>query len=460
MKRLSIASVGILLWVAFVALACNLGASGEPPTLVPRATATPLPTIGYATLSPDELPQIAATVAPQSEAAVLNLINQVEGDRLLTHVATLQSYGTRHINSPYGQPGYGIGAAKDYIVGEFTKIRERSPGFAIIEHNFSVSWNDVNSTASNIVGVLPGREVGAGVVILGAHYDSVSTDPNNATIPAPGANDNASGVAALIEIARVMSARPQPRATVMFVAFSAEEIGRVGSKAFINDYIRPYQIQPTAMINMDIIGSSTGPDGSVNDRMIRVFAQGAPEAPSHQLARALNLIAYNHMPSMQLLVDGGEYGDRQGRYSDHLSFSEAGYAAVRLIEPLEDVTRQHNDRDTTDDIQGAYLTKATQTVLALAVALSDGPRPPRSRSLRDSGGGVRTLVWEQVPDATSYVIALRRPGSTIYDSFFETTTNSVTWDGFVPTSFAGVAIAAKDASGLMGPLSEEYIIVN
>lgn len=451
------------MWVALVAMACNLGASGRPPTIVPRASATPIPTIGYATLAPEDLPDAVATVPPpQPDVTMLNLLNQVQSDRLMAHVSALVNMGTRHVNSSYNTPGRGIGAARDYINGQFSNIREQNPNFAIIEHTFPVNFGETASQASNIVGVLPGREVGAGVVVLGAHYDSISTEAwESGTVNAPGANDNASGMAALIEIARVLSAQPEaPRATVMFIAFSAEEIGREGSQAFVEDYILPNGINPDAMLNMDIIGSGNGPNGEIADRQIRVFSQGPNESASRQLARAANLIVFNHVPDMEVIVQDAT--DREGRYGDHMSFSDVGFPAIRFIEVVEDRERHHTTRDNLDDIQAPYLTRSTRTILAVTMAYSEGPRPPRNVVLRDNGTGLRTLVWEPSPSqgANSYVVALRRPGSLIYDQFFETPDTTVSWEGFIPTNFAGVAVAARDANGLLGPLSTEYFITN
>lgn len=443
------------------ALACNLASESAPATLVPRATATPPPTIGYATLAPEDFPQQATSVPqPRTGAALVNVINQVQGDRLFEHVAALQNMGTRHVNSSQTDPVRGVGAATAYITGQFEGIRDASAGRLTVlpPHEFDVEWADVATTQRNVVAVISGTETGAGIVLLGAHYDSTSFDFEDGNAFAPGANDNASGVAALIEIARIMSQYPQ-RSTVMFVAFGAEEIQRVGSIRFVRDYLQVNNIAIDYMINMDIIGSGLASTGAVADNRIRVFSAGEDErAPSRQLARALNLIAARHVPGMTVEVLPS--GDREGRYSDHLSFSDVGIPAVRFIESLEDPTRQHNDRDTLDGLRVTYHTRATQTVLAGAMALAAGPRPPQNISLRDDGGGQRTLVWETTPGAVSYLVALRRPGSQLYDDYFEVTDNFVTWDGFTAARYAGVAIAAQDAAGLMGPVSFEYGIQN
>lgn len=446
-------------WCALLALACNLTGSSAPPTIVPRPSATPLPTIGYATLSPQELPQDATQMPAQNESQVANMLRDVDSDRLFLHVDTLQNFRTRHVNSPYNLPDQGIGATYNYVLGQFQAIQERSQGrLFVFPHQFNVQWAGVTSTASNVAAVIQGTEVGAGVILIGAHYDSTSIDFEDGTAFAPGANDNASGVAALIELARIMSER-QHRATLMFVAFSAEEIGRKGSIAFVNDYIVAQQIPLTAMINMDIIGSSTGPSGNVNERQIRIFSEGPNESRSRQLARAANLLAFNLAPgALEIVVQ--DLVDRPDRYGDHMSFSERGYPAVRFIEALEDPNRQHSERDRIEDVQASYLKAATQTIMAVVGGMADGPLPPTNISLRDNGNGTRTLVWEAVPGATSYLVALRWPGSLIYDQQFEVTSSSVTWDGFTPDRFAGLAIVAKDVRGLMGMPSAEYLIAN
>ena len=462
MKRISLVTILLGLWFVFVLLACNLSSPQGPPTLVPRSTATPPPTIGFATLSPEELPNQATAAPPViNNVGLINLINQVSSEQLMNHVITLQNFGTRHVNSSYSLPDQGIGAARNYITNTFKAIEAESQGrFRVIPHNFPVEFNGVRSTAENVVGYLAGRETGAGVVLIGAHYDSITYDQGDGSAYAPGANDNASGTAALLELARVLASEPEPpRATILFAAFSAEEIGREGSKAFVRDYIQQYNLELFAMLNMDIIGSSTGADGEVRDSELRIYSQGPNESPSRQLARAMNLIVDNYMRGTMSLVLYDAV-DREGRYGDHMSFSEAGYPAVRVVEPLEETFRHHTTSDTTDDIQSAYLTRVTQALVVSLRALSDGPRPPRNVVVRDNGTPVRSLVWDPSPDAVSYVVALRYPGSLKYDQYFETTDRNIVSEIFSSSRIAAIAIAGRDANGLLGPLSNEFVIVN
>ncbi|GIL14706.1 MAG: hypothetical protein BroJett038_34260 [Chloroflexota bacterium] len=453
MKRSSLHILLILSWFAITALACNLSGSDAPPTLVPRVTDTPLPTIGYATLSPEELPQAVVTAAP-ADANLSSLLNRVESDRLFLHVDALQRLYTRHVNSP-DQPDRGIAAAYRYVRAQFEEIQKASGGsFSIFDHPFTLDWAGVTTVQYNIVGIIQGKEVGGGIILVGAHYDSISMAPDDPSYNAPGANDNGSGVAALIELARILAARPH-RATIMLVAFSAEEVGRKGSIEFVK-YLQARQIPINYMLNLDIIGSGDGPNGEIRDGEIRAFSAGPNESASRQLARVLELVNFQYMPSMRVTVQ--DEVDRAGRYGDHMSFSEAGIPAVRLIEALEERQRHHTPQDTIEDIDAVYLARATQTALAAITALADGPPPPRNLSLRDNSSGTRTLVWEPSPGAAGYIVALRRPNSLYYDQQFPWNGTSVDWDGFVSSQFAALAVFAIDSTGLMGPPSPEYAI--
>ncbi len=458
--RTRLTALILLVYGALIAIACTL--SSEPaPTIVPRATNTPPPTIGYATLSVTELPPGIPTSAPRIDARLISLLSQVEPDRLILHVNALANMYTRHVLSVQNNPTMGIGAAYNYVRSQFELIRDQSRGNLVLgaDHEFPFEWAGVQSVGRNIVAVIPGTETGAGILVIGSHYDSISLAWEDGNAFAPGANDNASGIAALLEIARVMSQR-QHRATVMFVAFSAEEIQRAGSIAFA-EYLLQQNFDVNWMLNMDIIGSSTGADGSINEREIRVFSADPNDGPgseSRQLARAVQLIINRHVPDMTAILVPS--GDREGRYGDQLSFSDRGFAAVRFIEANEEPSRTNNDRDTTDDVQALYLTRSTQTILAAATALADGIRPPQNIVLRDDGNGMRTLRWEERPEAAGYLIALRPVGATSYVDTFVIADPFVQWDQFIPSRYAGVAISAIDEDGLLGPFSFEYQILN
>ncbi len=446
----------IAIFVGFLLLlvACNLGTSeNAPPTLAPLATRTPPPTLGYVAAGPARVRGIGLTPAAPADVEIFRILDQVESDRLMTHIRTLQDFHTRHVNSTQDSSDQGIGAARAYISGQFETYRQASSGNL---YTFDLPFESVTSDGErraqhNLVAVVQGTEVGAGTILLGAHYDSIGRPFDSTEVFAPGANDNASGVAAVLELARIMS-QSRYKATIMFVLFSAEEVGRQGSKAFAS-WIRADQTELIGMINIDTIGNVHDRSGLVNDRELRVFSAGPNEnSGSRRLARMANFIGFNFGLSLDLVVQDAI--DRENRYGDHFSFSELDYPAIRLINAYEEKING-DPTDTIEYIEAGYLQDATKAILAVVTALADGPRPPKNIVLRTNAGEPE-LVWEPVAEASGYIIALRRPGGLFYERQIVHSETSLVWDGF--SSYSGIAIAAKDARGLTGPLSQEIAL--
>lgn len=451
----------LMIWLGLVLLACSLGAQEAPPTLLPRKTdiPTPQPPLSYATPQGGNVPNQSTQGAPQQTSVdieLFNLMNRIESDRLMAHIHTLVGFHTRHVNSSVQSLTRGVGAAANYISETFKQIQAQSGGkFVTFEQPFTASYNGIASTQRNIIGYIQGTSAEAGIIVVGAHYDSRTDDLTDATGFAPGADDNGSGVAAILEMARVLSTSPM-RATIVFVLFSAEEVGRQGSKAFVQDYILVHNLPVIGMINLDTIGSNNDARGNVNDRDLRLFSAPPNSSRSRQFARTLNFIAYYHKLDLNLAMQNEI--DREGRYGDHESFEEKGYPSSRIIESLED-TPKREGRDTVDGVEPAYLLKSTRTIVGLLYALGGGPVPPRNIVLRDVGGGNSALVWESIPDASRYVVGLRRPNSLIFDQYFTVIeANSgamatVNWQ-----AYEAIAVAAVDSRGVVGRFSEEYRI--
>ncbi len=450
----------VVMGTALLLMACNLGTASEsaPPTLQPRASATPQPTLGYsgdASAQTTLVPGNVNTPVLDPSAEVSKLVNQVETDRMMSHVQVLQGFYTRHVNSVTSSDTQGIGAARRYIENEFKTLQQTSNGrLYTFNQEFDLSYQGITTKQYNIVAVIQGTEAGAGTVIVGAHYDSVGNPLESATTYAPGANDNATGVAGIIELARILSQK-QHRSTIMLVAFSAEEVGRVGSKAFAR-YLVERQVDVIGMVNIDTIGNNNDRRGSILDTELRVFSDGPNDTSiSRHMARTAEFISFTHGLEMKLRVENAI--DRENRYGDHFSFSEVGYPAIRFISALEEKSNA-DPTDTIEFVEPLYLRRSVQSLLIVITAMSDGPRPPRNIALRDRGDGVSTLVWEAIPGATGYIIALRLRGSLRYDQQLEwnSTTTSVDWEGFI--NYDGIAISAKGSTGIVGPLSPEYTV--
>jgi hypothetical protein len=457
-KRHPLTRLSFLLLGAFLTLlACNLGTTDvtSPPTLVPRSSATPPATLGFsgtgaqATILPADINTPIAD--PAREVGVL--LNAVETDRLMVHVETLQNFYTRHVNSTTTSPTQGIGAARDYIRNQFKAIQQTSNGrLYTFDQEFEINYAGITTKQYNIVAVLQGTEPGAGTVVVGAHYDSIGNPMDSGTAYAPGADDNATGTAAVIELARIMATRPH-RSSIMLVAFSAEEVGRKGSIAFAQ-YLVQQNVDVIGMINLDTIGNREDRRGNINENELRIFSDGPNESSvSRHMARTAEFISFTTGMSMKLIVEDAI--DREGRYGDHFSFSEVGYPAIRFIQAFEEKTNA-DPTDTIEYVESGYLTRSVQSILMVISCFADGPRPPRNITLRDLGNGKQTLLWEPVPDATGYIIALRGPGSVRYDQQIEWASTSIDWDNF--NYYAGIAIAVRGPDGLVGPLSAEFVV--
>lgn len=435
-------------------LACNLGTSDtSPPTLAPLPTRTPRATLGYAEAKSPALPEVGVTPRPPSDDAMRQLLDQVESDRLMAHVRSLQDVRTRHVSSSQTSASEGIGAARRYLNDQFESFRSASGGrFYTFEVGFDAyTAADERSSQYNIVGAISGAEQNAGTIIVGAHYDSIGTPRDSGTAYAPGANDNGSGVAAVLELARIMSAS-QYKATIMFVLFSAEEVQRQGSIAFAK-WIADDNVDVIGMINLDTIGNIHDFAGNREDRYLRVYSAGPNEdSVSRRLAREANFLSHNYNLAIDLHVMDAL--DRENRYGDHQSFSDLGYPAIRFINAFEE-KRNADPTDTIEFIEPDYLRRSTQAALALVAALAEGPRPPANIALRERDGGKKELVWEPVEDAASYIIAMRPAGSLIYADQLPISETKVVWAGF--SDYAAIAIAARDARGLIGPLSREIV---
>jgi hypothetical protein len=442
----------------FILAGCYLIEDNGPATLQPRPrfTEAPLPTLGYSTLVPEANGIPAPTpIAQVSGAQLYTLLSQITSTNLLDTIQTLQNFQTRHINSRQDSPTVGVGAAQAWLYNEFLEIQQESRGnFQAFRHEFTAQSGGLKTTQYNIAGYIQGSVIAnpaVPAIVIGAHYDSRTDDLSDASGFAPGADDNGSGVAAVLEIARVMS-QLRPRTTMIFVLFAAEEVNRQGSKAFVRDYIQFHNIPVRVMINVDTVGSVNDPRGNVNDRELRIFSQGPDESPSRDMARMIDFMIENYSTDLKLVFV--EEIDREGRFGDHFSFNEVGIPAVRIIEALED-TPNREGRDTIEYVEPEYLRKSTRTLATMMLALSDGMPHPSQVVVRDVGEGRLRVIWEPVDGATGYIVALRSPGEVTFEAQFPTLANETAFDCPCFLNYSGIAIGALNENGIIGPLSPE-----
>lgn len=466
-----------LLFLLLSALACSLTA--EPPATLPPRTPVAQPTItpqnplvpqpagatpkGGVGNNPVTAPTSAPPILPTSVAQVVfdspsmtSLIQQVEQNRLMNSVTTMVSFQNRHtLGAP--RPDSGIFAARDYLMAQFYQIQQDNPQSRITVdiHSYTFPYAGQSYTAENPVMIINGSDPTAGIIIVGAHYDTVNSNAiTNAYLDQPGANDNASGVAAVLEMARILAQTPH-RASIILILFSGEEFGRYGSIAYIEDYLQNFNMTGSvrAMINLDTIGSSSGSNGTFVNNAMRVYSAPPNESPSRQIARQVEFTARYFLPDIRVQMENRL--DRSGRWGDHQSFSDAGMPAIRLIEYAEEANKFHNVLDNLDEIDPDYLRRTTQVALSLSLVLADGPNPPTNIAIDTSSTPWR-IEWEPSPNAVRYVVALRNSDSLTYQQELISPTNS--FIDSVLQNYDVVAVAAIDQNNQVGPFSAEVAL--
>lgn len=354
-------------------------------------------------------------------------------ERLRGSVEKLVSYGTRHSASSATDPVRGIGAARDWVAREFATIGQGCGGCITVER---LSRRFVNARApggvviEDVLGMQRGTDPNR-YIIVGAHIDSRVSDVMDTTSDAPGANDDASGVALVLEAARILS-KEKFVATIVYVAFSGEEQGLLGATLLAQTAkARGWQID--AMLNNDIVGNSVGQNGlRVADR-VRLFSEGIrvseslaeaterraiggeDDGPSRALAKAIDGVADTLPGRFDVFVD--RRPDRFGRGGDHEPFLREGYPAVRFTVGAENWDRQHqnlrteNGRVYGDTIEGmdfTYLAKVTAINVAAIARLATAPSAPAGVTVSGELSRDTTVSWQAVPGAARYKIRWRR----------------------------------------------------
>ena len=298
------------------------------------------------------------------------IIRDIDRRKIEHSVRTLAGFGTRHTLSSQTDPNRGIGAATNWIYQTLQGYAAQSGGRMTVELQSFIQPAmppriPVDTRITNVVATLRGSTNPERVYVVSGHLDSRATDVLDADIEQPAANDDASGVAVVMEVARVMATR-QPEATLVFTAVAGEEQGLFGS-GFQAAAYRAANADIQAMFSNDIVGSSTAEDGSRHPHILRLFTEGVPtsETPeqaairrsvggeddgvSRQLGRFVKSVAENDATDMRIWLIYRR--DRYLRGSDHISYLDQGYPAARFTEPHENFAHEHQDMRVENGVQ-------------------------------------------------------------------------------------------------------------
>jgi hypothetical protein len=363
--------------------------------------------------------------------------NDASPSRLKADVEKLVSFGTRHTLSSATDPKRGIGAARAWAKSEFEKISKACSGCLtteMIERNMSGPRVPNGVNIVDVLAIKPGRMGWDHVIIIAGHIDSRVSDVMDFTKDAPGANDDGSGSALVIEAARLMSKQPQGEATIIFALLSGEEQGLFGGR-LLAETAKERGWKVSAMLNNDIVGGTLGTDGRKVDNVVRVFSEGIrfsedrdaqlarrgsggeDDGPSRALMRYADKVAESEMAKIGLDAFGVRRPDRFARGGDHLPALELGLPAIRFTVGVENYHHQHQDLrtengieygDTVERMDFGYLAKVTALNVATANSLAAAPPAPASAKLGGAVSSDTKVEWVPVTGATGYRIYSRK----------------------------------------------------
>lgn len=427
----------------------------EPPAelVIPTPPTAELPTPellipnAAGELVTDPVSDVVPTVDPAIEA----LITEVSQQQLMAYIRQLETFGTRNAFSDTQSETFGIGAARRWIFNEFVRVGN---GRLTVEfQDFPLTYQGFTADQSNVVATLPGKGEGTGTLVVMAHYDNRPPNVTDGLSRATGANDNGSGIALLLETARIMSSRDWNQ-TIVFLATSAEEQGAFGARYYAETAFLDSK-NVTAALNYDSVGGRAG-----IPQHVRLFAVDFLTSAHGSLGRYYEYVGGLYLPTFPIVIYDAL--DREGRWGDHREFVRVGFPAVRVIESVEDPDLVNSNTDTWDLIDYNYLQRVVQLNVAVAANMAGGPHqpaPPIIASMAEPGSFL--LTWPVTPDASGYAISFRPVNSLYYPTFrFVQAQNAgnVALTGLDPNETYAVSIAALNERGLVSGFSVEQFV--
>ncbi len=379
---------------------------------------------------------------PNAEVAAM--LKEISAKNIEATIRKLVSFGTRNTLSEQNDPARGIGAARDWLYAEFQKISLGCGGCLQVEKQAFLQEKAPRipepTNLTNVVATLKGTTDPGRVYVVSGHYDSMCTSPTDAKCDAPGANDDASGTAAVLEAARVMSKRKFD-ATIVFMAVPGEEQGLLGA-AYFAKQAEANKMNIEGMFTNDIVGGVTSQKNMPDRNAVRVFSEGVPtsetpaeantrrgvggenDSASRQLARFIKEIGDRYLPKFPVRMMYRR--DRYLRGGDHIPFLERGFTAVRITEMHEDYTHQHQNVRVENGIQYGdlpeyvdfeYVANVTRINTASLACLAMAPAKPKNVGLVTARLTNDTeLKWDMGTDAdlAGYEIVWRDTTSPVW----------------------------------------------
>jgi hypothetical protein len=375
-----------------------------------------------------------------SPASLHDLVSAVEAGRLEADVRKLVSFGTRHTLSETESDARGIGAARRWIESEFETISAACDGcLEVFTLSDVVQGRRIPEPTEvvNVLAILRGTRDTNRYVVMSGDIDSRVSDPLDFSSDSPGANDNASGMAGVLEAARVLSAHEFP-ASIIFVGLSGEEQGLYGGK-IMAEHAGDAGWHLQAVLNNDMIGNIEGVNGVIDNTTARVFSEGTRatetveearlrrftggevDSASRNLARYIDGMADGYLPNLDVMMIYRL--DRFGRGGHHRPFNDLGFPAVRIMETNENYNRQHQDLrledgiaygDVIEGVDFDYAAKLTALNVVSLAAMASAPTPPAEVAIEGAVQPSTRLRWSASRGAAGYRVHWRLTTSPVW----------------------------------------------
>ena len=412
----------------------------------------------------------------QLDLRMYDIIEAVSAERIEKDISTLAGFGTRHTLSDTVSHTRGIGAARRWIKAEFEAISQDCGGCLEVFYQRDLVKKGANGRITkdvwvvNVIAIQRGTKYPNRYVMMSGDIDSRISDPNNYTDDAPGANDNASGMAGALEAARVLS-KYKFENSIIYAGLSGEEQGLFGGQGLAR-HAQENEWEMIGVLNNDMIGNIKGVDGVVSNRDFRIFSEPVPpnesegrrrarrfyggevDGISRQLARYVHRMTKTYMPEMNPMMIYRL--DRFGRGGHHRPFNDAGFAGIRIMEAHENYTQQHQDirvedgiayGDVLEHVNFDYAKRLTAVNAISMAGLAWAPPAPKSVSIGGIVEPSARLKWSPVDGAIGYRIYWRDTTSPTWDhSRYVTGQIGVTLDGIVLDNYF-FGVSAVGANG-------------
>jgi hypothetical protein len=468
----------------------SAGGSGSSRRAFLSASAVTAAAVPFLTLTGTARAAATSPVSPNQnpDPELRHLIGQLDEGRIKATIQKLVSFGTRHTASSQTDPARGIGAATSWVFGQMQGFAAASGGkMTVQQQTFTqgVSPNiPIPTQITNVIATLQGTATPQRYYVVTGHLDSRVSDVLNFTDDAPGADDDGSGVAVVLELARVFATHQFP-GTLVFATVAGEEQGLYGS-TFMANQMKAAGNDVQGMFSNDIVGASQSFDGHpAEPRTLRLFVEGIPTAATasqislmqsvggendgetHQLARFVTEVAPFGLTGMNVRVIWRR--DRYLRGSDHISFQRNGYPAARLTEARENFDHEHQDVKVAGGVQFGdliefvdfdYTARVAAVNAAAMWSLATNPSTPKNLQIHTTpppglpGTNLTTLSWDANPEPNlaGYEVVTRETTAVDWTSAINVgNVTSVTLD--ISKDNVQFGLRAVDTAGHLSPVA-------